>query len=200
MTRYPSEHKARTREKIVQAAARAFRSKGYANAGIDAVMRAAGLTHGGFYAHFRSKAVLFAEAVRHAVLRSAQRLDQEVASPDPGEWLTQFVGAYLSAEHLACRADGCPLPSLLSEIDRAPVAVRRAFAEAGTERVAVVASRFEALGWHDPTGEAVALFAALSGAMAMARAMPDRAAAMEILTAVRDRQLARIRAGSNLPA
>lgn len=193
MTRYSPEHKTRTRRRIVRAAGRMFRAKGFASAGVDAVMKSAGLTHGGFYAHFRSKQALFAEAIRDAVLRSGSSLEEGLEDSEPREWLCAIVERYLSPEHLAGMRDGCPLPSLLSEIDRAPKAVKTAFHTAGMTRVESLARRFGAIGADDPEGEATSTFASLAGALAMARAMPDPEAAERIMGATRERLLERIR-------
>ena len=192
MTRYPEDQKERTRRRIVRSAARSFRSKGYASSGVDSVMRGAGLTHGGFYAHFRSKQALFAEAVREAVRHSGEMIMPLLDAEEPAAWLCQFATAYLGPDHLRAVADGCPLPSLLPEIVRAPKAVRRAFHEAGTERVDLLVERFDALGAEKPRAEAFAMIAQLAGALAMARAMPDPEGADAILAASRDRCIERI--------
>lgn len=192
MTRYPPQQKEKTKERIVRAAGRLFRAKGFQASGVDAVMKAVGLTHGGFYSHFRSKQALFAEAVRDAVLQSGEQIDAGLEGLDPEPWLVTFVEHYLSAEHLARPKDGCPLPSLLSEIDRAPKAVKSAFEEAGQERVASLAERYAALGAEDPAGEALATFSALAGAMAMARAMPTSEQAEGVMEATRSRLKATI--------
>lgn len=192
MARYTQEHKQRTRSKIVRSAARLFRTKGYAAAGVDAVMRHAGLTHGGFYAHFRSKDALFAEAVREAVLGSGATINGMLEGLEPAAWLQGFVEIYLSQEHLKKVQAGCPLPSLLSEIDRAPKAVKSAFHESFERRIEVLAAQFQAIGAADPVGEARGLIAALSGALAMARAVPDAEAAEQVMAATRSRQLERI--------
>ncbi|MEM7203935.1 MAG: TetR/AcrR family transcriptional regulator [Planctomycetota bacterium] len=192
MPRYSPEHKTSTRRRIVRCAARLFRAKGYAGAGVEAVMRSAGLTHGGFYAHFRSKHALFAEAVRHAVLSSGATIEAGLDDAEPAAWLIEFVTRYLSDEHRRALRDGCPLPSLLAEVDRAPKTVKTAFLEAGQQRVASLAARYAALGAAEPEAEAMATFSALAGAMAMARAMPDAEDAERAMAATRERLIARV--------
>lgn len=194
VSRYSADQKAQTRRKILRSAGRTFRAKGYAASGVDAVMRGAGLTHGGFYAHFASKQALFAETVRTVIGDSRRSLEDGMDELAPAEWLETLVERYLSVQHLERMRDGCPLPSLLSEIDRAPKAVKTAFAVAGRERTGAVAERFGSLGSPDPEGDALALWSALAGAMAMARAMPTREDAERVLAATRSRWIDQVRA------
>jgi TetR/AcrR family transcriptional regulator, transcriptional repressor for nem operon len=115
---WPKEHKRQTRERILDAAAAAFREHGVAQVGIADIMRRAGLTHGGFYAHFASKDDLLAAAFAHASTQSnkmLETLDDGDASTDQ---LLNAALAYLSSTHLAHPEHGCPVPSFGAELMR----------------------------------------------------------------------------------
>ncbi|MEA2814036.1 MAG: TetR/AcrR family transcriptional regulator, transcriptional repressor for nem operon, partial [Rhodospirillaceae bacterium] len=103
--RVSREKAAENRERIVDAAARLFRDKGFDGVGVDAIMKDAGLTHGGFYGHFASKEALAAEAVACAFGRSAAR-QSDIDS------LGELVSDYLSERHRADRANGCAVAAL----------------------------------------------------------------------------------------
>src|SRR5688572_33446925 len=100
--RYPSQHKAETREKILKAAARLFRESGYDGVGVDAIMNEVGLTAGGFYSHFSSKEALFSEAMASALapgktLRATKSsASSAVQAADP---LLYLIKGYLSRAH-----------------------------------------------------------------------------------------------------
>src|SRR6266481_9845360 len=100
---YPPDHKQQTRQKIVKTAARLFNKKGYSEVTIGEIMTAAGLTHGGFYRHFRSKDALFAETVSHFLHKQCRERWQKrpVDSREPDQPFARFVAdAYLSRDHL----------------------------------------------------------------------------------------------------
>ena len=126
---WPDDHKARTREKIVQAAAEAFRAGGVAGVRLEDVMARAGLTHGGFYAHFASKEDLLREALEHASAQTVDLLSKPLANvPDEGR-LQVVIDTYLSPAHVAHPERGCPLATLGPEIARAGGPTHGALAE-----------------------------------------------------------------------
>lgn len=176
--RYAAGHKEQTRTKILRAAGRVFRRLGYHAAGVDAVMREAGLTPGGFYAHFPSKEALFAEALPAAATEAAAGLGPDVVGPGP------LVDRYLSPHHHAQCEEGCPLPTLVSEVARCGDPVRAGFAGL----VEGLASQIQADNPTDPpTRErALALAALCVGGMAVARSVADPELADRILAACRD--------------
>src|SRR3979411_3202513 len=102
----PISKKEQTRERIVRAAARAIRKHGYEGLGVAEVMKEAGLTHGGFYAHFDSRDALLAEAAHRAGAESIENLSRAVAAAKPGEELGAFVDSYLSDRHLHAPEQG----------------------------------------------------------------------------------------------
>lgn len=122
---WSEEHKQKTRERILDAAALAFREQGIEQTSVADVMKRAGLTHGGFYAHFKSKEELVAEAIRHA----SDQVGKIFGSPDgknstqPG--LLDITAAYLSAPHMAHPERGCPVAALGTEVLRGGQKVRK---------------------------------------------------------------------------
>jgi TetR/AcrR family transcriptional repressor of nem operon len=125
--RYPKEQKAKTRVRILNAAARLFRESGYDGVGVDAIMNEAGLTAGGFYSHFSSKETLFAEAMATALdpgntLRASK--NSALAASDP---LAALIRGYLSRTHRDTVAGGCPLPALTADVARKSDATRESY-------------------------------------------------------------------------
>lgn len=126
--RYERGHREATRERIVACAARRFRADGYAGASVSDVMGDAGLTVGGFYAHFASKQDLFAAAITHAAQQTLSERSA-IADADPAHWVRGFVASYLSQEHAADVAGGCPLAALGGDAARAGDAARGSYGE-----------------------------------------------------------------------
>ena len=122
--RYEPEHKGQTRERIVRNAARKLRAEGLNGPGVASVMKASGLTVGGFYKHFRSKDELLADAIAQAFSDSDMLYAALENVPRENRW-RELVRVYLSPEHCD-RADvGCPMAALAPEIARAKPSVRK---------------------------------------------------------------------------
>lgn len=183
--RYPAGHKERTRARIVEAAARTFRRKGFAGAGIDEVMRTAGLTAGGFYAHFKSKDELFAAVLEQSLVAAGRRLEAGLEGCAGDELLGQVVARYLSGVHRAGVEAGCPLPSLAAEVARAGRKTRQTFERALFTRLADLYERLPADEGMDARSCAVARLATMVGGMLLSRAVADESAAEGILAACR---------------
>jgi TetR/AcrR family transcriptional regulator, transcriptional repressor for nem operon len=133
---WPKEHKSRTRGKIVAAASAAFRADGISGVRLDDVMTRAGLTHGGFYAHFESKADLLREALGYAAKQTIEALSSPLADvPDEDRWRT-VIDSYLSPAHVAHPEAGCPLASLGPELARADRTTRERLGHLVRERLA----------------------------------------------------------------
>ena len=115
---------AKTRERIVTAAAAEFRQHGIAGTGLADLMKAAGLTHGGFYRHFKSKDHLVAEACSAAVATMTERVAASASGKRGRKSLETAVADYLSTEHRDNPRDGCPLAALGSEMARADTQTR----------------------------------------------------------------------------
>jgi TetR/AcrR family transcriptional repressor of nem operon len=183
--RYDKEHKARARERILEAAARAIRAEGPERIGVASVMKEAGLTHGGFYAHFDSKDELVAAAVGKMFEGPYSRLAAASEGRSPAEALSAYIDFYLSPGHRDAPERGCPLPALSGEMVRLPEAARDRFAEgAGTLRAAL-ARLLAKLGKAEPESLAASVGAELVGAVAMARTVTDRPRSDAMLEASR---------------
>jgi TetR/AcrR family transcriptional repressor of nem operon len=183
--RYPKEHKARTRQKIVETAAREFRDKGLEGVGVADLMASAGLTHGGFYAHFGSKEALVEAACRHGVAATIETLDFRARQAPPGEGLRTVVRTYLSRAHRDDPARGCIMPSLAGEIARHGPETRRAFTDQLRAFAAVIARQLSGPDAAARERRALAIAAGLVGAVALARAVDDPALSDAILEAAR---------------
>src|SRR6478736_399987 len=120
--RTTSERKAETRDRILAAAGELFRGHGIDAVGVDAIMHEAGLTHGGFYAHFASKEALVAEVSAASLARGASRWERISQDNDPDTALARIVGSYLDPAHVAAAERGCVLTALGPEIARRPEA------------------------------------------------------------------------------
>src|SRR5262249_32757283 len=116
---WPKEHKSRTRRTMVAVASTAFRAEGISGVRLEDVMTRAGLTHGGFYAHFDSKADLLREALDYAAEQTLEALSKPLADvPSEDRWRTA-IDSYLGPAHVAHPQVGCPLASLGAEVGRA---------------------------------------------------------------------------------
>ena len=189
--RYGGTHKEDTRRKVVRAAAAAVRAKGPDGVRVAEVMADVGLTHGGFYAHFRSKEALLAAAVEEAFGQSRRRFKRVTDGMQPAEALATFIDAYVCAEHRANPQRGCPISTLANDLPRQGARVRAAF-DAGVEDLI---AQIEAwLPQADPAARrslASSLVAEMAGAVALSRAVSDEALAMRLLEASRARIKAR---------
>ncbi|RZA32801.1 MAG: TetR/AcrR family transcriptional regulator [Lysobacteraceae bacterium] len=123
-----SSKREQSHHRIVEAASRAVRRHGYAGVGVAEVMKEAGLTHGGFYAHFDSRDALLVEAIEHAGAISSAVLDERIAARtrETGNPLAALIELYLSDEHLAHPEHGCVVGALASEMPRQEDTVRTA--------------------------------------------------------------------------
>lgn len=173
--RYSTEHKAATRARVLKEAAKEIRAKGPDNVAVAGVMGRAGLTHGGFYAHFASKDALVKEAIGAMFADARARTERIDANGDPRSVLRAYVDFYLSAKHRDSRDRGCPLPTLSGDFARSQPATRERFG-AGVEGIASrLAAPLAVLGYADPQAESHALLAQLVGGVALARAVGDAA-------------------------
>jgi len=171
--RYDTEHKQRTHEKVVHEAASAIREHGPDKIGIADLMSKVGLTHGGFYAHFKSKDSLVAEAIAHMFDDRLAVFQKCMAGVEPAEGLARYVDVYLSARHRDRRDKGCPVVALSGDIARMPAAARKRF-EAGVQRLTdMLADVLKVLHKPQPEMLAASVLAEMVGAVAIARAVSD---------------------------
>lgn len=183
--RYKPGHHAESHQRILQAVGRGLRTAGYTGIGVDGLAKAAGLTSGAFYGHFKSKA----EAFQAAVSAGLEELRFGIAAFQEKEgsgWLEAFADFYLSEKVTCPPGDACALPSFSPEVARADQASREAYQAGLLQLVEAVAA-----GLPDGKTERRAIawefLAKLVGAVMLARAVPDPAVAAEIATAVRRR-------------
>jgi len=180
-----STKRERTRARILDVAARALRRDGFEGVGVADVMKGAGLTHGGFYAHFDSREALLAEALAHADAASGPNLDRRTAGlRDAGASpLGALVNAYLSDDHLAACEDGlgCAVGALGSEMARQEAPLRDVARGRIQRLVGRVQAALEEGGYGGDTlqGQALALTGAMVGVLQIARTFgPDQGRAM----------------------
>ena len=170
MARYPAEHKEATRARILAASERLLKRDGVERASVEAVMREAGLTVGGFYAHFESKDDLARQALLYGIEESFARLTGGLDDLDDRAFVRALISRYL-AQAADPRLDhACPLTVLLPEVARSPSDFRDEFASRTAALLRAVELRFPQRPGLSQRETALAVFAALSGAVAMARA------------------------------
>jgi TetR/AcrR family transcriptional repressor of nem operon len=171
--RYSNEHKAETRQRVLKEAAREIRAKGPDGVAVAGVMARAGLTHGGFYAHFDSKEALIAEAIGTMFEDARGRSDAIEQTADPRAALRGYVDFYLSQAHRDRRDRGCPLPTLSGDFARSGDSQRERFGLGVEGLTARLAKALGAIGASDPHAEGSAMLAQMVGAVALARAVAD---------------------------
>jgi TetR/AcrR family transcriptional repressor of nem operon len=188
--RYAANHKLTTRSRIVQAASEVFREKGVAATGVDEVMRRAGLTHGGFYAHFRGKSALVAEACASGFDAGRTNLARIAALPSRRERVRALVLSYLSPRHRDNPAGGCLVAALGFEAARASGPARQSYSAALQQHRARLAAALR-LGVDERQNVrlATALLGQLVGALILARSLADPLESAEVLAQARQTAL-----------
>ena len=181
--RQSAEEKARTHERIVEIASARIRREGVEGPGVAEIMRAAGLTHGGFYKHFGSRDDLIAEAADHAYAYARRTLDRYANDePDP---FAAWVDWYLSEEHRDDPGAGrCPVAALVGDAGRADDGVRAGYSEV-VERYIVTLQAMLG-GGEDARRQATIAVSTLVGSLALARTVDDDELSNEILRAARE--------------
>lgn len=187
--RYSKDHKAETHERIVKRAAVRLKERGAAGLGVAELMQEAGLTHGGFYAHFASRDALIGEAFAHAMEQTAQRWRKRAEAAPEGQGLAAIVDAYLTPEHRDNVGQGCALPALGAEVVRASPKTRKAFATRIEDMIEVLAGEIPASTRKAARCEAVAALATMMGALLLARMAGTGEFSEEILSAGRQAAL-----------
>ena len=173
MKRATLSRKEATHERIVGAAARAIRRSGYGGTGVADIMKDAGLTHGGFYAHFASRDAMLAEAADHAGAESVAVMERIAAEVPPEQALRAMLQAYLSKAHVESVENGCATAALCSEMPRQASEVRRAATRRIKEMIDLVARQSPDWGQPGAHERALVTVATMVGALALARAVDD---------------------------
>jgi len=174
-------------ERIVQAAARAIRRSGYDGTGVADIMKEAGLTHGAFYAHFKSREAMLAEAADRAGAESNAFGASVIAAVPPEQAFQALIQAYLSKEHLAGVETGCPVSALGSEMPRQAPEVRRAATRRIKEMIDLVARQSPDWGQPGAHERALVTVATMVGTLMLARAVDDPALSESLRSAVLNR-------------
>ena len=170
---------AENRRRIVEAAARLFRDDGFDGVGVDAIMKEARLTHGGFYGHFASKEALMVEAMAHA-------LDRSTAWQAGLGSLSELMAGYLSDRHRSDRANGCAVAALGADVARLSSPLRKTLTAGVRWQIGRITSLLKRGTPAARRRRAIATYAGMVGALVLARAVDDPALARKILTAARD--------------
>ena len=183
MSRTPNTRKQETHERIVDVAARAIRRHGYAGVGVADVMKEAGLTHGGFYAHFDSREALMVEALERAGRDSGDAVTRAIdkRAVNGVSAFRAFVETYLSDAHLSSLETGCPVAALACDMPRQSGAVR----EASALRVRNLVARVQSTLPHASRATASVVAGTLVGTLQLARAMGPNAEGRAVLAAAR---------------
>ncbi len=187
--RYGPEHKTRTHQRIVKNASRQLRAKGLNGSAVTTLMKASGLTHGGFYRHFGSRDDLAAEAIEVSVKELSDRLIAAAKDAKPGEGWKAMVKSYLSLERCDRLDDGCPIAALAPDIARTRPAVKRRSSAAILKFRQEILPFMPGKGAEEKATNFLAIISSMVGAIAIARTMPDAAMRQGILKRVRDHLL-----------
>ncbi|MET1080168.1 MAG: TetR/AcrR family transcriptional regulator [Pseudomonas sp.] len=174
--RYSEDHKAQTHQRILEEAARLFRRDGVAATGLQPLMKALGLTHGGFYAHFKSKDDLVEQALGQAIRQTDAATAEMATRENP---LQALISGYLSEAHRNDPGAGCPLPTLCAELGQ------RGTPSATTDRV--IRSRLEMIQNHlegeTAAQQSMLILSTLIGALLLSRSVQDPELSKELLAA-----------------
>jgi AcrR family transcriptional regulator len=173
MKRTVLSRKENSHERIVDAAARAIRRSGYGGTGVADIMKEAGLTHGGFYAHFSSREALLAEAADRAGAEGMAAMTRIASSMPPSKALQMMLKVYLSKEHVECVETGCAVAALGSEMPRQAPEVRRAATNRIKEMIDLVARQMPHWGQPGAHEHALVTVSTMVGALMLARAVDD---------------------------
>jgi TetR/AcrR family transcriptional regulator, transcriptional repressor for nem operon len=184
--RYPPEHKAEVHQKIVKDASRRVRTEGLNGAGVAAVMRDTGMTHGGFYKHFGNKDELLLESLREAFREIVATLEHAAGQSRPETAWRAIVKTYLSLEYCDHAERGCPLAALAPDLARVEKKMKgQVFAELVNYKnrmVPFMPGRRPA----DKERAFFSIFSAMVGAIQIARLLPEPAMREKVLGNTRD--------------
>lgn len=166
-----SDRKQETHDRIVKAAARSIRQRGFDGTGVADLMAQVGLTHGGFYAHFSSKADLLTQAIGNAGEQALEELQQRGSDTAGEVSLDGLLAAYLSSEHMQAVGMGCPMAALACETVRQGTEVRGALTQRLLDLVNTVQQATPIAQSEWAADQALAVTSAMIGAMILARAV-----------------------------
>lgn len=190
--RYDAGHKERTHQKLLHEASLAIRENGPDNVAVAGLMAKVGLTHGGFYAHFKSKEHLVTETIAYMFDNQIEEFKKRMQGPGLKQSLTQYVDRYLSMQHRKLRDMGCPMAALNSDLSRMPESARREFERGIKKWVDAAAAIFKQFDKHNSEALAVSVLSEMVGALSVSRAVMDAEFSEQILEAAKASIKARI--------
>lgn len=183
--RYAQSHKDDTHKALLSVAAAHLREKGPDRLSVASVMKSAGLTHGGFYAHFKSKDALLNETLADVFGKSKRRVQRLLEGLPPKHALATYVDFYVAEKHRDDSANGCPITALNSDMPRQSKKFRAAF-EAGVKSLAgFLAQLMTAAGIAQAESLAPSILAAMAGAVSLSRTISDADLSNELLASTR---------------
>src|SRR5215475_14743143 len=189
--RYSKEHKQETHDRIVRKASVRLREKGAHGIGVADLMKEAGLTHGGFYAHFDSREALVIEAFNYAMDRSMEHWRKTAAQIAPDKRFSTIVDSYLTTVHRDDPGHGCAVPTLGAEIARESLKARKAFAAKLEQMIDMIADQIIDLPPKAARKQAAATLATMMGTLVLSRIVGNGEFSDEILGAGREAVLSR---------
>jgi TetR/AcrR family transcriptional repressor of nem operon len=194
--RYSKQHKQETHARIVKKASVRLREKGAHGIGVADLMKDAGLTHGGFYAHFDSREALVIEAFGYAIDRATDRWRKLAEQTPPDKRFATIVDSYLTPVHRDDPGHGCAIPALSAEIARESPKTRKAFAAKLEQMIEMIAEQMPDVPRKAARKQAMASLATMMGTLVLARVAGSGAFSDDILGAGREAVLDRVAAKS----
>ncbi len=188
--RYGPDHKSRTHQRIVKSASRQFRAQGLSGPGVARVMRASGLTVGGFYKHFRTRDDLVTEAVEESLRDLRERMLGPARQLPPRDAWKQIISSYLSIDHCEHADIGCPLAALAPEMSRTKPSVKKRIAGMLKQHRDEIMPFVPGKNVAEKERNFFVTLSAMAGAVALARTMSEPGDKQRILNTVRDYLLA----------
>jgi TetR/AcrR family transcriptional repressor of nem operon len=189
--RYSKEHKQETHARIVKKASVRLREKGAHGIGVADLMKEAGLTHGGFYAHFDSREALVIEAFAYAMDRSTERWRKIAEQTPPDKRLATIVESYLTPVHRDDPGHGCAVPTLGAEIARESPKTRKAFAAKLEAMIDMMADQILDVPRKVARKQAISALTTMMGTLVLSRIAGNGEFSDEILSAGREAVLGR---------
>ena len=189
--RYSKEHKQETHARIVRKASVRLREKGAHGIGVADLMKEAGLTHGGFYAHFDSREALVIEAFAFAMDRSMAHWRKAMEQTPPDKRLAMIVDSYLNVVHRDDPGHGCAIPTLGAEMARESPKTRKAFAAKLDQMIDLMADQIPDVPRKAARKQATATLATMMGTLVLSRIAGTGEFSDDILAAGREAALGR---------
>jgi TetR/AcrR family transcriptional repressor of nem operon len=171
--RYDNEHKQRTRQKLLAETSAAIRLHGPDNISVAALMAKVGLTHGGFYAHFKSKNDLIAEAINYVLEEPINALEKNLEGADISAALTNYIDLYLSPEHRDLRDKGCPVVALNGDVARMSNDTKARFESSIQRTINILSNTLNKLNKANSDELACSMLTEMVGALAVSRTLSN---------------------------